>query len=140
MIVVCALLWAIYSIVGKKISGKYHPLTVLNWIFIIGTVCMAPFYFLTPHADPMTIPMPALASILFLSVFCSIIAYLVYNVALETMDASQVAIFIYFVPLATIVLAWLVLGEGLTVASGIGGLLVLAGMWIAERKTAGQDK
>jgi drug/metabolite transporter (DMT)-like permease len=101
---------------------------------------MAPFYFLTPHADPMTIPMPALASILFLSVFCSIIAYLVYNVALETMDASQVAIFIYFVPLATIVLAWLVLGEGLTVASGIGGLLVLAGMWIAERKTAGQDK
>jgi drug/metabolite transporter (DMT)-like permease len=29
-----------------------------------------------------------------------------------------------------------VLGESLTFASGIGGLLVLAGMYIAERKTA----
>ena len=135
MIIVCALLWAIYSIFGKKISGKYHPLTALNWVFILGTVGLVPFYLLTPHTDLTTIPLPALASILFLSVFCSIIGYLVYNVALESMDASRVALFIYLVPLSTIVLAWLILGESLTTASGIGGLLVLAGMWIAERKT-----
>jgi drug/metabolite transporter (DMT)-like permease len=56
-------------------------------------------------------------------------------VALESMDVSRVALFIYFVPLSTILLAWLVLGESLTIASGIGGMLVLAGMYIAERKT-----
>lgn len=36
--------------------------------------------------------------ILFLAVFCSIVAYLVYNVALDSMDVSRVALFIYFVP------------------------------------------
>lgn len=133
MIVFCALLWALYSIFGKKISGKYHPLTVLNWVFILGTIGLIPFYFLTPHANPVTIQLPAWGSILFLAIFCSIVAYLIYNVALETMDASRVALFIYFVPLATIVLAWLILGESLTIAGAIGGLLVLAGMWIAER-------
>jgi drug/metabolite transporter (DMT)-like permease len=134
-IVFCAFLWAVYSILGKKVSGKYHPLTVLNWMFILGTIGLIPFYLLTPHGNPMAIPPDAWGAILFLSIFCSIIAYLVYNVALDHMDASQVAIFIYLVPLSTIVMAWLVRGENLTLATGIGGLLVLAGMYIAERKS-----
>ncbi|OPY26188.1 MAG: putative transporter in sor 3'region [Methanocella sp. PtaU1.Bin125] len=134
MIILCALLWAAYSILGKKIAGKYHPLTILNWVFILGTIGLVPLYFLTPHADPATIPLSAWGAILFLALLCSIVAYLIYNVALETMDASRVALFIYLVPLATIVLAWLILGERLNLASAFGGLLVLAGMWIAERK------
>lgn len=141
MIVVCAFLWAIYSIYGKRISGKYHPLTVLNYVFILGTIGLIPFYLLTPHTGISAIPADTWLAILFLALFCSIIAYLVYNVALETMDASAVAVFIYLVPLSTIVLAWLVLGEGLTFASGLGGLLVLAGMYIAERKaSSGADR
>jgi drug/metabolite transporter (DMT)-like permease len=135
MILVCAFLWAIYTIIGKKLSGKYHPLTVLNYVFILGTIGFLPFYFLTPHADLTNMPLQVVGAIVFLAVFCSIIAYLVYNIALDRMEASQVAIFIYFVPLSTIILAWLILGESLSFASGIGGLLVLAGMWIAERKT-----
>jgi Predicted permease, DMT superfamily len=135
MILVCALLWAVYTIVGKKISGKYHPMTVLNYVFIIGTIGFIPFYALTSHADVSSIPLPAIGAILFLAIFCSIVAYLVYNVSLDRMDASRVGLFIYFVPLSTIVLAWLILGESLTLASGFGGLLVLAGMYIAERKT-----
>ncbi|MGA9138915.1 MAG: DMT family transporter [Methanocella sp.] len=133
--VFCALLWAVYSIVGKKIAGKYHPLAILVWVFAIGAVCMMPFYVLTPHGGLSIIPVSAWGAILFLAVFCSIIAYLVYNLALETMDASQVALFIYLIPLATIILSWVILGKGLTLASGFGGLLVLAGMWIAERNT-----
>ena len=136
----CAFLWAVYSILGKKISGKYHTLTILNWVFVMGAIGMIPFYFLTPHADPTAIPLSALAAILFLSIFCSIIAYLVYNLALETMDVSNVALFIYLIPIATIVLSWIILGQGLTLASGFGGLLVLAGMWIAERNTARTPK
>ena len=136
MIIACAFLWAIYSILSKRIANKYHALTALNWAFILGAIGLVPFYFLTPHVSLTSVPWPALASIGFLAVFCSIVAYLIYNVALETMDASRVALFIYLVPLATIVLAWLILGERLSPLGAFGGLLVLAGMWIAERKTA----
>jgi drug/metabolite transporter (DMT)-like permease len=136
MILVCAFLWALYTIIGKKLSGRYHPLTVLNYVFILGTIGFLPFYLLTPHTSVTAIPLTVVGAILFLAVFCSIIAYLVYNIALDRMDASRVALFIYFVPFSTIVLAWLILGESLTIASGIGGLLVLAGMYIAERKNA----
>jgi drug/metabolite transporter (DMT)-like permease len=136
MILLCAFLWALYTIIGKKLSGKYHPSTVLNYVFIVGTTGFIPFYLLTPYADVTTIPLPVIGAILFLPIFCSIIAYLIYNVALESMDVSRVALFIYFVPLATIILAWPIRGGSLTVASGIGGLLMLAGMYIAERKIA----
>ncbi len=132
MIIACAFLWAVYSIFGKKIASKYHPLTVLNYVFVIGAVGLVPFYFLTPHVAVTGIPAKAMASVVFLALFCSIIAYLVYNVALERMSASTVALYIYFVPLSTIVLAWLLLGETLTMATVGGGLLVLLGMYLAE--------
>lgn len=134
MIIVCAFLWAIYSMYGKKIASKYDPLTVLNYMFIIGTICLIPFYFLTPHVPVTAIPLDAIGSIVFLALFCSIIAYLVYNIALERMDASKVALYIYFVPLSTIALAWLILGETLTMATIGGGLMVLLGMYLAEIK------
>ncbi|HTX44080.1 MAG TPA: DMT family transporter [Methanocella sp.] len=132
LIIACAFLWATYSIYGKKIASKYSPLTTLNCVFVIGTIGLIPFYFLTPHAAVTNIPADAMASILFLALFCSIIAYLVYNVALERMSASTVALYIYFVPLSTIVLAWLILGETLTMPTIGGGLMVLLGMYIAE--------
>ncbi len=128
------MLWSIYSIYGKKIASKYHPLTVLNYVFLIGAVGLIPFYFLTPHVAVTSIPVDAAASIVFLALFCSIIAYLVYNVALERMNASTVALYIYFVPLSTIVLAWLILGETMTPATIGGGLMVLLGIYIAEIK------
>lgn len=132
LILASALLWAIYSIYGKKIANKYHPLTALNYVFVIGAIGLIPFYFLTPHVAVTSIPADAMASIVFLALFCSIIAYLVYNVALERMNASTVALYIYFVPLSTIVLAWLILQETMTMATIGGGLMVLLGMYIAE--------
>ena len=134
MILVCAILWSVYSIYGKKIAAKYHPLTVLNYLFILGTIGIIPFYLLTPHQNPASLPLEAIGAIIFLSIFCSIIAYLIYNIALEKMDASRVALFIYLVPLSTIVLAWLILGESMTLPSILGGIAVCAGMYIAERK------
>ena len=134
LIIGSALLWAVYSIYGKKIASKYHPLTVLNYVFIIGTICMIPFYLLTPHSPVASIPATAWASILFLSLFCSIIAYVIYNIALEKMDASRVAVYIYFVPLSTIVLASVVIHESITTTTLGGGLMVLLGMYLAEMK------
>ena len=134
MILFCALLWSVYSIYGKKIAAKYDPMTVLNYLFILGTIGILPFYLLTPHQNHASLPLEAIGAIVFLSIFCSIIAYLVYNVALEKMDASRVALFIYVVPLSTIILAWLILGESMTLLSIIGGMAVCAGMYIAERK------
>jgi drug/metabolite transporter (DMT)-like permease len=134
MIIICAFLWAVYSIYGKKIASKYDPMTVLNYVFIIGALGLIPFYFLTPHVPITTIPVDAAIAIVFLALLCSIVAYLVYNIALERMDASKVALYIYFVPLSTIVLASLLLGEVLTTATIGGGLMVLLGMYIAEIK------
>jgi len=134
MILVCALLWSVYSIFGKKIASKYHPLTVLNYLFIIGTIGIIPFYVLTPHQNLLEVPLPTIGAIIFLAIFCSIIAYLIYNIALEKMDASRVALFIYLVPLSTIVLAWLILGESMTLPAIIGGIAVCVGMYIAEQK------
>jgi drug/metabolite transporter (DMT)-like permease len=133
LILASAFLWAVYSIYSKRLASRYNTLTILSYVFIIGAIGLLPFYFFTPHKSIISIPLDAALSILFLSIFCSIIAYLVYNLALERMDASSVALYIYFVPLSTIVLAWLILGESMTIASMGGGLMILLGMYLAEK-------
>ena len=134
LIIASAFLWAVYSIYGKKVADKYHPLTVLNYVFIIGTIGLIPFYLLMPHSPVTSVPAVAWAAILFLSLFCSIFAYVIYNIALEKMDASRVAVYIYFVPLSTIVLSMIVIHEGITTTTLGGGLMVLLGMYLAELK------
>ena len=60
-------------------------------------------------------------AILFLGVGCSGLGYLFWYAALERIDASQVAAFLYIEPLVTVVAAVALLGESVAVSTLIGG-------------------
>ncbi len=72
-------------------------------------------------------------AMLFLGVACSGLAYLFYYDALDVIDATQAAVFLYFGPLVTAALAWPILGEAITGGAAVGGLAILIGVWLVER-------
>ncbi len=72
-------------------------------------------------------------AMLFLGVACSGLAYLFYYDALDVIDATQAAVFLYFGPLVTAALAWPILGEAITPWGAAGGLAILIGVWVVER-------
>jgi drug/metabolite transporter (DMT)-like permease len=72
--------------------------------------------------------------VLFLAMVSSVFANLVLFTPLERMEASSVTAFIYLIPLSTIVLANIVLGESLTIMSAIGGFAILLGMYLTLKK------
>jgi drug/metabolite transporter (DMT)-like permease len=63
-----------------------------------------------------------------------------FNWALKYLPASLVAITILGEPIGSTLLAYLILGEGLTVWKVLGGILILTGFLIALRKKALNDK
>lgn len=130
------LAWAVYTVLGKRANEKYSALTVLNYVFIFGTIELLPLYLLSPHTSLVAFTGLTWLSIGFLTICCSLIAFLVYNYGLEKLPASTVAVFIYVMPLSGVLLAALVLGEVLTVFTLAGAALIIFGMILAEKRTA----
>ena len=63
-------------------------------------------------------------ALLFLAVVCSVAAYFAYNIALSKIDASHVAVYIYFEPVVAVLFGVTLLGEPLIwqIIAGAGAI------------------
>jgi drug/metabolite transporter (DMT)-like permease len=132
LVIICAVMWAIYILVGNRLAGKYSVLAQLNYIFIIGFIGLLPAYFLTPHHAFSGFSSTTWYSLLYLAVVCSVIAYFFFNDAIIKLGPSKTAIYQYMEPFFAIVLAIVLLGEPLTAAIAAGAVLIVAGIAMAD--------
>ncbi len=126
--------WALYTVLGKPINEKYSALTVLNYTFIFGALELVPFYLLSPKLSPVDFTGSTWIAMGFLTILCSLIAFLLYNYGTEKLPASIAGMFIYVQPLSGVALAALVLGESITIYTILGTFLIIYGIYEAERR------
>ena len=128
------IVWALYTVLGKPINEKYSALTVLNYTFIFGALELLPFYLISPGLSPVEFTGSTWIAMIFLTIFCSLIAFLLYNYGTEKLPASIAGMFIYVQPLSGVALAAVVLGESITVYTILGTFLIIYGIYEAERR------
>lgn len=128
-----ALLWALYTIGGKKLLEKYSSETLTFYAFLLGTVMLFPFAFYETPANPVNFSKMLWISLIFLSAFCSVISYSIWYRALEEMDATKVAVFVYLTPLFTAVLAHAFLQEDIGLFTVFGAAFIISGVYLVER-------
>jgi len=73
--VLSALCWAVYSIVGKKLLDKYDPFTVTTYAFILGTIFFLPVVLPDITDVVQNISFNGWISILYLALICSVFGY-----------------------------------------------------------------
>ncbi len=130
-----AAVWAIYSILTKKISAfNYHTIQTTRRTFFYGLLFMLPCLFIFDFklgiqrfADPVN-----LFNMLFLGVGASAVCFATWNFAIRRLGAVKTSVYIYFAPVVTIVTSILVLHERITWLGGIGILLTLTGLLISQ--------
>lgn len=128
-----AALFGLYAIASKKVADRYGPLTILLYTFLFGTLEMLPIYVLaTPMTPLATLTPVSWASIGFLAICCSVVAFLIFNHGLGRLRASDVGMTIYVSPLAGVLLAVVLLGETLTAFTIGGAALIMAGMSLTQ--------
>lgn len=132
--VIANVVWALYTVMGKPMNEKYSAITVLNYTFIFGALELLPFYLLSPGLSPLYFTESTWIAMLFLTLFCSLIAFLLYNYGTEKLPASLAGMFIYLQPLSGVILASIVLGESITIYTIIGTFLIIYGIYEAERR------
>lgn len=133
IVALAPLSWAIYTIVSKPLVTKYGPLPLLTIAVGLGTLLLAPVGVPSTLHDLGRLSLGDWGWLCFLAFACSTFAYAIWFYALQVLEPSEVAVWVYFVPLVALVWAAVVLDERLTVFVLLGGALVLAGVVLTER-------
>ncbi len=138
------LCWAVYTLMIIPANKHYSSVFVTRKVFFYGLITMIPYYFLRPSELPTilggTLDLTVLQSsqvlcnLIFLGVVASCVCFLLWTWVIHKLGAVVATNYVYVNPLSTIVVAAIVLNEPITVFFLAGALLILGGMYLADRK------
>ena len=125
--------WAIYTIVGRRTLARLGSARATAFAIVAGWAMLAPvFAARSGWTEYASLSAATWAAVLFLGIGCSGLGYLFWYAALEKLETSRVAAFLYLEPLVTLATAVLLLGEPVQAATIAGGLLVLGGVYLVQ--------
>lgn len=128
------------SIVGKGLVARYPIHSVVTYQMLSGAVALAPFsaYELTRRvADGHALtfpPAPALWSLAYLILPCTVFGYMVWFTVLDKREASEMSVFLFIQPVAGAFLGAYFLGDKITTFTLIGAVLVLLAVGLVNRR------
>lgn len=134
LIVMNSLCYAGYLVYSRDVLKRVEPLTLVTWVFLIGTVLVAPLG--VPALARTKMDLVSLKTILVLGyivLFPSFLVYLTSIWSLKRAPSSLVAIYVYVQPVVTAIVAPLVLGELVTPRAGVAALVIFAGLGLATK-------
>lgn len=132
---VACLCWAVYSLIMIPMSKKYSSMFITRKVFFYGLVTMIPYFLVYPES----VPWSALARhdvqlhLLFLSLVASALCFLIWTWVMKKLSVVVATNYVYLNPLATILFAWWLLGEPVTLWLLIGTGLLLFGLYELNR-------
>jgi drug/metabolite transporter (DMT)-like permease len=130
-----AFTWGVYSMVNKKISLSYSPLMTILYLFIMMAIIIIPLN-LNTETIQSVINLSSIGwiAVIFLGLFCSGVAYVIWAQALRDMESAKVGAFLYLEPLVTVIAAWFFLNEVITLMMIISGILITVGVIFVNRE------
>jgi drug/metabolite transporter (DMT)-like permease len=128
------LCFALFTVFGKEVTGQYSTITMNTYAYVGGAVVLLPLTLWEAARQPLAhIGAGAWLAAIYMALFPSVIAYLIYYHALAHMTASRVSAFSYLQPVFASIMGVAILGETLGAPVIAGGAVILGGVYLAER-------
>jgi len=129
------ILWAAYSLLGKKMMEKYDPFLIVAYVTMLGGLCLIPFSLAENSFHQIfTMSLYGWLAILFLSITCSLLGYYIWFYVLKQVKAAITSSFLFAEPLVTVIFAITFVGEKLNQFMIAGGLLIFIGVYLVTMK------
>ena len=132
-----SLCWAFYSLLMVSANQHYDTVFITRKVFFYGLVFMIPYYIWCPGMGVhQLVQHPSLIwHLLFLGCVASMLCFLAWNWVLKKLGSVATTNYVYFNPVTTIVFAWSVLQEQITIWFMLGTLLILLGLYLADKSS-----
>ena len=130
---IASVVFAVYSILLKRRPPELGLLAFQLSTFILGLLFLFPFFLWEQTAvSPVEFETRTLLSILYVGVFASLVAFLLWNKAITAVGPSKAAMVYYMLPLFSGALAYLFLGESIRMVHFYSALLIVSGILAAN--------
>jgi len=130
-IIFAALSWAIYSVLITKRPKEMSLISYFACTAIIGTIIQFPLFLLFGHNLLADFTVANWGTIIYMAVFSSIGAFLCWNIGIQKLGTATAGQFIHLMPVFSIVLSVLFLGEILFSFHYVGIALIFSGIFVA---------
>ncbi len=135
LLMINASAYAVYLILVKPLTAKYHTITLMKWFFLLAVIINLPVTFEEFAAVHWTnLPNEVMWIMIFVVVGTTFMTYLLNVYALKTLKASTIGAFIYLQPLIATIFAIIMGADRLTTIRIIAAVLIFTGVYLSTRK------
>jgi drug/metabolite transporter (DMT)-like permease len=134
-LVFCAVIAALgYAVFVKYLIQRYNATTLVFYQNLIGLIYFIPCFFVVDfsHLGEMQFTFNAITSIIQLSVFASVIAFIFYSNSVKVLGVTKAGVFCYIIPILTALFAFFMVDERLSIVQWIGMAVVILGLFISQ--------
>jgi len=134
ILIVAGFIFALYNFTTRKVVKKYSMITISFYQTLAGAITFIPLA-LIEKSSWQTPDIRSFLTLLYLGVFCSVIAFLLYNFGLRKLSSSSAMMLMNLVPIFGVLFSVLLLHEVVGINQFIGGIIVLLGVVLSMRET-----
>ena len=124
--------WGIYTVLVRPVSAKYGSTQIA--CLTLGLSAFPVLLFVSPEFPHTLQQLHSMQwlTIVFIVIFCTFLGTIAWNFALGHMSSSLAGMFLYIQPLVAAVGGIVLLGESLSLTLAAGGVLIIAGVAVAQ--------
>jgi drug/metabolite transporter (DMT)-like permease len=135
LILINASFYGVYLVIVKPLLSRYHPITVLKWVFLFGLFMVIPFgQEELRQVNWAAMPPRIVAATAFVVFGLSFFAYLFNSLALRQVSPSVVSIYIYLQPVLASMFAIMAGKDVLTAIKVVSAMLIFLGVYLVSQK------
>lgn len=135
LIIANSFCYGTYIAISKDLVGRYSALTVITWIFVLGSIPTAPVGLMgLSHVSITAISATVWLTLIYIILVPTVGCYYLNSWALARVPPSTVAVYIYLQPIIGFSVAPLLLGERLSWRVLGASILVFAGVILVTRR------
>jgi len=129
------LAYALYMVIIKPVMRKYHPFTVMKWVFLVGFITSLPVTIShLPSISFAAFETTTWLSLIYVIVATTFLAYLLTIYALKHVEASVASYYIYLQPFIVAIIAFWLGRQNFTISKLLAALLIFSGVYLVSGK------
>ena len=133
-VLIAALMGAGYTIAGKRMLQRYSALSLTAYAMLFGSLGLIPFVRGSLFDEVVEMSINGWLVVIFLAVFSTVIGYVLWYVLLEIKKAYELSVYLYFIPVLSTIISYILFRESITWLFVFGGALVILGLIIVNKQ------
>ncbi|MGL5328724.1 MAG: DMT family transporter [Peptostreptococcaceae bacterium] len=131
LMIIAVVCWAYYGILSKKALDTYSPIKITSYAFLTCVIVLLPFVILEkPWVYIPNITANGWISVFYMAIFPSVFGYLIQQMSNKKIGPIKTSLYINLVPVFSMILAFFILGEEISIVKVCAGVLIIIGICI----------